>query len=196
MRILGTKVDKLLTREEHIADVIKASYDTFRSLKFLKRYTPCKLRKTLAEVLMFSEIDNGSAVYQNVPKFPVKRLLKVQMISAGYVLNSDARECDVIKLGWLLIIERFEFNTTKFSKHYTVRNGYVIYLWIFKNQITELHLEIVMITNYPELKTKTFKSDVYRYFNDLPLDPRKEVNNKLISGSKSCFINKALARLS
>ena len=53
-----------------------------------------------------------------------------------------------------------------------------------------------MITNYPELKTKTFKSDAYRYFNDLPLDPRKEVNNKLISGSKSCFINKALARLS
>ena len=53
-----------------------------------------------------------------------------------------------------------------------------------------------MIINYPELKTKTFKSDVYRYFNDLPLDPRKEVNNKLISGSKSCFINKALARLS
>ena len=115
MRILGTKVDKLLTWEEHIADVIKASYDTFRSLKFLKRYTPCKLRKTLAEVLMFSETDNGSAVYQNVPKFPVKRLLKVQMISAGYVLNSDAKECDVIKLGWLLIIERFEFNTTKLA---------------------------------------------------------------------------------
>ena len=114
MRILGTKVDKFLTWEEHIADVIKASYDTLRSLKLLKRYTPCKLRKTLAEVLMFSKIDYGSAVYQNVPKFLVKRL-HLEMISAGYVLNSYAKECDVIKFGWLLIIERFEFNTTKLA---------------------------------------------------------------------------------
>ena len=43
----------------------------------------------------------------------------------------------------------------------------------------------------------TFKSDVYRCFNDLPLDLRKEINNsKFISGAKSFFINKALARLS
>ena len=48
-----------------------------------------------------------------------------------------------------------------------------------------------MIINYPTLKTKTFKSDAYRCFNDLPLDPRKEINHKLISGAKSCFINKA-----
>ena len=115
MRILGAKVDKLLTWEEHIADVIKASYDTLRSLKLLKIYTPGKLRKTLTEVLMFSKIDYGSAVYQIVPKFPVKRLQKAQMISAGYVLNSYAKECDVIKLGWVLIIERFEFNTIKLA---------------------------------------------------------------------------------
>ena len=29
-----------------------------------------------------------------------------------------------------------------------------------------------MITNYPTLKTKTFKSNAYRYFNDLPLKKR------------------------
>ena len=33
--------------------------------------------------------------------------------SAGYILNRYAKECDVIKLGWLPIIERFEFSTTK-----------------------------------------------------------------------------------
>ena len=84
MRILGTKVDKLLTREEHIADVIKASYDTFRSLKFLKRYTPCKLRKTLAEVLILGKLGYGSVVYQNVPKFLIKRLQRFTL------RNSDA----------------------------------------------------------------------------------------------------------
>ena len=85
-----------------------------QSLKLLKRYTPYKLRKT-AESLTLSKIDYGSVVFQNVPKFLIKRLQKVQTISAGYVLNRYAKECDVIKLGWLPIIERFEFNTTKLA---------------------------------------------------------------------------------
>ena len=43
----------------------------------------------------------------------------------------------------------------------------------------------------------TFKYDVYRCFNVLPLDLRKELNdNEFISGAKSFFINKALAKLS
>ena len=85
-----------------------------QSLKLLKRYSPYKLRKT-AEALILSKIDYGSVVFQNVPKFLIKRLQKVQTISAGYVLNRYAKECDVIKLGWLPIIERFEFNTTKLA---------------------------------------------------------------------------------
>ena len=52
MKILGMKVDQHLTREEHIATVIKPSYDTLRSLKFLKRYSSQKLGKTLAEVFI------------------------------------------------------------------------------------------------------------------------------------------------
>ena len=91
-------------------------------MKLLKRYTPYKLRKT-AEALILSKIDYVSFVYQKVQKFLIKRLQKVQTISAGYVLNRYAKECDVIKLGWL--------------------------------PITELHLEIMMITNYSTLKIKT-----------------------------------------
>ena len=60
-------------------------------------------------------MDYGSFVYQIVPKFLIKRLQKFQTISAGYVLNCYAKGCDVIKLGWLPIIERFEFNTTKLT---------------------------------------------------------------------------------
>ena len=54
------------------------------SPKLLKRYNPYKLRKTLAEALILSKIDYGSVVYQNVPKFLIKRLKKVQTISARY----------------------------------------------------------------------------------------------------------------
>ena len=98
-KILGMKVDQHLTWEEHVANVIKSSYDTLQSLKLLKRYNPYKLRKTLAEALILSKIDYGRVVYQNVSKFLIKRLQKVQTISAGYVLNGYAKESDVIKLG-------------------------------------------------------------------------------------------------
>ena len=104
IKILGVKVDQHLSLEEHVANVIKSSYDTLRSLKLLKRYAPYKLRKTLAEALILSRIDYGSVVYQNVPKFLIKRLQKVQRNSAGYVLNRYTKECDAIKLGCLRII--------------------------------------------------------------------------------------------
>ena len=114
MKILGIKIEQHLTWEENVINVIKSPYHTtLRPLKLLKRYTPYKLRKTLAEALILSKIDYGGVVYQNVPKFLIKRLQKVQTIFSGYVLNLYAKECDVIKLGWLPIIERFEFSTTK-----------------------------------------------------------------------------------
>ena len=91
MKILGMKVDQHLTWKEHVGNVIKSSYDTLRSLKLLKQYTPYKLRKTLAEALTLLKIDYGSAVYQNVPKFLIKRLQKVQTIFSGYVLNHYAK---------------------------------------------------------------------------------------------------------
>ena len=128
-KILGMKVDEHLTWEEHAVNVIKSSYDTLRLLKLLKRYTTKKLRKTLAEALISSKIDYGSAFYQNVPKFLIKRLQKVRTISAGYVLNRYTKECVVIKLWWLPIIERFEFNTTKLAfKALHCQNFQIIYL--------------------------------------------------------------------
>ena len=44
MKILGMKVDQHLAWEEHVANVIKSSYDTLRSLKLLKRY-PIQAKK-------------------------------------------------------------------------------------------------------------------------------------------------------
>ena len=62
MKLLGMKVDQHLTWENHISTIIKSSYDTLRSLKLLKRYTPFKLRKTLVESLILSKIDYGSVL--------------------------------------------------------------------------------------------------------------------------------------
>ena len=56
---------------------------------------------------MVWKIDNGSVAYQ--------KITKSQTISSEYLLNRYAKECDVIKVGWLPIIERFEFNATKLA---------------------------------------------------------------------------------
>ena len=92
------KVDQHLKWEEHVANVIKPSHDTLRSPRLSKRFTPYKLRKRLAAALILSKIDYDNAVYYNVRKFQTKRLQKVQTISARYVLNLYAKECDVIKV--------------------------------------------------------------------------------------------------
>ena len=63
--------------EEHV-NVIKSLYDTLRLLKLFKKYTTFNLRKT-AETLILSKIDYGSVAYQNVPKFLIKRLQKVDL---------------------------------------------------------------------------------------------------------------------
>ena len=98
MKIVGMKVDQHLKWEEHVANVIKSSHDTLRSPRLSKRFTPYKLRKRLAAALILSKIDYDNAVYYNVRKFQTKRLQKVQTISARYVLNLYAKECDVIKV--------------------------------------------------------------------------------------------------
>ena len=142
--------------------------------------------------MILSNIDYVSVVYQNVPKFLIKRLQKVHTISAGYVLNRYAKECDVIKLGWLPIIERFEFNTTKlaFKAFHCPEWPDYLPLKFHESNSDDYKLPYVKDKN-------TFKSDVYRCFNDLPPYLRKEINNKIfISGGKSFFINKTLARLS
>ena len=42
MKSLAMEVDQHVTQEEHVANVIKSSYDTLQSLKLLKRYSPYK----------------------------------------------------------------------------------------------------------------------------------------------------------
>ena len=83
------KVNQHLSWEEDVANVLKSSC-MLQSLK----YPIQAKKKTLAEALILSKIDHDSVVYQNVLKFLIKRLQKVQTISSGYVLNRYAKECE------------------------------------------------------------------------------------------------------
>ena len=112
-------------------------------------------------------------------------------------MNCYAKECDVVKLRWLPIIERFEFNTTKSAFKALHCREWSDYLPLkFHKSNYRVTLRNSDDYKLPYVKDKnTFKYDIYRCFNDLPLYLRKEINNnKFISGAKSFVINKALAR--
>ena len=114
-------------------------------------------------------------------------------------MNRYAKECDAIKLEWLPIIERFEFNTTKLAFKTLHCPEWPDYLHLkFHKSNYRVTLRNSDDYKLPYVKDKnTFKSDVYRCFNDVPLELRKEINNnKFIYGATSFFINKAPARLS
>ena len=81
----------------------------------------------------------------------------------------------VTELGWLPIIERFEFNATKLAFKALYYPELPDYLPL------EFHKSNYRVTlrnsddqKLPYIKDKiTFKSDAYRCFNDLPLHLRK-----------------------
>ena len=62
MKIRGVKVDQHLTWEEHVAIVIKPSFDGLQLMKLLKRETPYKLRKISAKALTLSQTDYANLI--------------------------------------------------------------------------------------------------------------------------------------
>ena len=107
-KLLGIIFSENLTWNDHLQKLITSLYSTLRTLRQFKRLTNFSLRKQLAETLVLSQIDFGNIVYNNIPKYLMKRLQKVKNSTAGYVLNRYASEKDVLSLNWLPIGERID----------------------------------------------------------------------------------------
>ena len=95
-------------------NLIKSSHATLRSLRRFKRFTPYKVRKTLAETLILSNLRYCIPVYSQLPKYLIRHLQRTQSTVAGYVLGRYAKESDFITtLGWLPVQELMEFAIVK-----------------------------------------------------------------------------------
>ena len=53
----------------HVNNLIKSSHATLRSMRRFKRFTPYKVRKTLAETLILSNLRYCIPVYSQLPKY-------------------------------------------------------------------------------------------------------------------------------
>lgn len=81
---------------------------TLALIRRLKHLTPFHVRKQVAECLILSKIDYNDIVSHPIPEYLLKRLQRVQLADAGFVLGHYVHMPDLIKLGWMPIKERRE----------------------------------------------------------------------------------------
>ena len=98
----------------HINNLIKSSHATLRRLRRFIRFTPYKVRKTLAETLILSNLRYCIHVYSQLPKYLIRRLQRTLNTVVGFVLGRYAKEDDFITaLGWLPVQEIMKFAIMK-----------------------------------------------------------------------------------
>ena len=190
-KILGVHFHENLDWKEHVTKIVQSSYSAIRSLKQWKRFTPYNVRKNLAESLVLSKLNYNNVVFGQSPKYLLSRLQRVQNIAASYVFGKYVKEMDVIKLGWLPIVEHIEFATVKLVHQAINSNTWPSYLPLLVQTNSNSRLDTEMTIQHGE--DKTF-SDQATMYNHLPKNIRicKDFNNFKTEAKK---YYKALARL-
>ena len=74
VKLLHVIFDQHLTWIDQINNIIGSTHDTLRVLRKFSRFTPMKVRKTLAEALILSKINYCNVVYGQLPKYLINRL--------------------------------------------------------------------------------------------------------------------------
>ena len=87
IKLLGTHIHQLMQWTEHINKVIKSFYGTISVLRRLKNIAPFSVRKQLVESLMLSKLDYNNAVFTPLFVYLIKRLQRVHLAAAGFVLG-------------------------------------------------------------------------------------------------------------
>ena len=126
--ILGVNFDENFNWENHLTKVIKTCYSTLASLRKMKRLTDFKLRKQLSEQLVLSKLSYCDTVFDSLPAYQIKRLQKVMNCAAGFTLGRCATVIGVIKLNWLRIKEKIQFNIAKLVHKALYKEGFPDYL--------------------------------------------------------------------
>ena len=161
---MGVHFDENLTWITHVNNLIKSSHATLRSLRLFKRFIPYKVRKTLAETLILSNLKYYIPVYSQLPKYLIRRLQRTQNTVAGYVLGRYAKESDFITtLGWLLVQEMMEFAIVKCTFSILNDPKWPKYLPIKKLQEIKraTHLENEMMVERGNKNTFSIKHMIY-----------------------------------
>ena len=66
------------------------------------------------ESLLLSKLDYCDTVYYPLPEFQLKRLQRVQLVAASFVLSRYVNDInDIVKIGWLPVRQQRDFRVLK-----------------------------------------------------------------------------------
>ena len=101
-KLLGVHFHQHLNWDEHVQATCKSCYGTIQIIRKLKNFAGYRLRKHLVESLVLSKLDYCDTVYYPLPEFQLKRLQRVQLVAASFVLCMYGNDInDIVKIGWL-----------------------------------------------------------------------------------------------
>ena len=82
----------------------------------MKHFTDFNLRKRLAELLVLSRLDYCDSVFSPLPQYLLKRLQNIEFAAASFVYGRSVNGIgDILKLNWLPVRERRDFNLLKLT---------------------------------------------------------------------------------
>ncbi len=127
----------------------------------------------------------------------MKRLQRVQLAVAGFVLGKYASPLDVLTLGWLPIKERRDYHLSKLVYKALYFSDWPAYLKLDEYKSSRTLRSSSARRLVVPLVTGTFQAEAARVFNDLPEDIRNCSNYKeYCTNSLAYFKDLATDRLS
>ena len=124
LKLVGVIFNQHLPWINQINNIIRSTHGTLRVLRKFSRFTPMKVRKTLAEALILSKINYYNVANGQSAKYLISRLQRVQSTTACYVYGRYDRTLDVINLNWLPVEENIEMNTVKLAHKFNLTTNY------------------------------------------------------------------------
>ena len=106
-KLLGVHLNENLKWDEHVKHLASSCYGTLACLRKIKKFTPYKLRKHLAESLILSRLDFNDIIFYPLTERLINRLQSVQYSATSFVTDKYVNSVDALfKLGWLPVRER------------------------------------------------------------------------------------------
>jgi hypothetical protein len=134
-----------------------------------------------------SKLDYNDVVCNPVPDYLLKRLQRMQLAVAGFVLQKYTSMSDILSLGWLPVVERRDYHLAKLVFKAIHSSNWTSYLKLDDYEPSRpLHSSSSRHLVVPRV-SGTFQGEAARVFNDLPEDIRN--SNNFRECCRICFAN-------
>ena len=112
---MGIYLDQHLDWGKHVKHILSTCYGKLSVLRKMKNFTSFSARKMLAQSLILPKIDFNDYVYSPLTRCQLKKLQRLHKATASFVIKRYAHTEDILKIGWLPIADRREFNILKLA---------------------------------------------------------------------------------